>query len=252
MSKIELLAIQNPDVNGLAVCLKPNVPYVLTPSLAHEIRNLQDVVSERYYKNPWNKPYYIIWHLHTGQIPWKGLDFKFIHQSLINHKDKRLESYLNEIFSLLFINYIGFGVPIINCSIITRPLSGISQDFFYLNHINFIKTKKHTGNTPFNTLYQELSVQQISKNLYFPDKLYSRNEFYGFDFINYTKMKHIVDTRQYVPIAVETQLDIKNIFNEIKENTMSEIYTIASRNIKIFERLAKHQITEHTFYHQNH
>lgn len=252
MSKIELLAIQNSDINGMIVCLKPNVPFVLTPSLAHEIRNLQDVVAENYYRTPWNAPFHVVWYLHTGRIPWKGLDFKYIHQALQLHKDKWLDTYINEIFDLLFINYIGFGVPIINCSIITRPLCGISQDFFYLNHINFIKTRKQTRNTPFNKLYQEIDIHEISKNLSFPDKLYSRNKFYGFNFINYAKMKDIVDTKPYVPIEIEAQLDIKNIFNGIKENTKEEIYAIASRNIKIFERLARHQTTEHTFYRQNH
>lgn len=252
MNKVELLVIQNASVRGLIVCLKPNVPFVLTPSLTHEIRNMQDVVAGNYCKSPWSKPLFIVWYLHTGRIPWKGLDFTFIHQALVNHKEKMIESYLNEVFDLLFLNYIGSGFPIINCSIITRPLSGISQDFFYLNHINFIKTRKKIENQPISKLYHKMDVPQVSDKLYFPEALYARNEFYGFHAINYSRMKRIVATKKFEPVDIEKQLEIKEIFNQTKKDTLTEIYEIASRNIKILDRLSKQQVIEHARLRQSH
>ena len=248
MQNVELLVIDDHDINGLIVCLKPHVPMVLTPTLAHEIRHLQNSIAERYYKNPWEDPFYIIWYLHAGKIPWKGLDFTFVHNALINHQEKVIESYLNDIFNLLYINYISFGFPIINCSIITRPLRGISQDFFYLNHINFIKTKKNHANPPAHKRYNKLHVQQIGKKLYLPDDLHARNTFYGFNSINYSEMKEIIDSIQHVPFDENNQQILKETFNEIKSNTLAEIYELASRNMKLLERLSRIQTVEHKIY----
>jgi hypothetical protein len=241
MNNIELLVIQDTDYKGMAVCLKPKTAFVITESITHEIRNLQDYIANNYYKNLWNESCYVIWYLHTGKIPWRGIDYSFIYNSLIEHKERKMESYITELFDLLFINHTGLGLPIINCSIITRPLTGLSQDFFLLNRINFIKNNSLSSTAG----YEIMSFNQLKKKLYFPEILYSTNIFYSYNKFNSLKVQKILSELNYEPINKDKQVQIKEIFDKIKIKILHDIYELATTNMKLFERLARKQATEH-------
>ncbi|KTD42204.1 hypothetical protein [Legionella parisiensis] len=239
MHSIELLAIHHQKTNGMAVCLKPKIPYIITPSLVHEIRKLQNKIAEQYYKKPWDGIYYLLWYLHSDTTPWKGLDFHFIHEALLSHREYTIEHYIENLFELLFINYVGFGLPIINCSIVNRKLSGISQDFFYLNQINFIKRHKELNCFSHNKLpFSKLNFNTEIRNTSFPFKIYTRNNFYVFDFINLNSMKKILGSYRYSPIYLPQQNEIKLIFNQISQETIAKIYQLASKDINLIERFA--------------
>ncbi len=115
----------------MSVCLKPKIPFVLTPSLAHEIRIFQNKLAEKYYRSPWESAIYVCWHLYAGKIKWKGFDFNYILDVIKNNNNSALVRYIDEVFDLLFLNYVSLDIPLINCSIVNRPVQGISQDFFF-------------------------------------------------------------------------------------------------------------------------
>ncbi|HHF7368417.1 TPA: hypothetical protein ACPSKY_003574 [Legionella bozemanae] len=239
MHNIELLAIRHQKTNGMAVCLKPRIPYTITPSLVYEIRKLQNKIAAQYYKKPWDGIYYLLWYLHSDTAPWKGLDFHFIHEALLNRREHAIEHYIENLFELLFINYVGFGLPIINCSIVNRKLRGISQDFFYLNQINFIKRYKELNCFSHNKLpFSKLNFNTEIKKTSFPFKIYTRNNFYAFDSINLNSMKKILSSYRYSPICLPQQNEIKLIFNQISRETIAKIYQLASENINLIERFA--------------
>ena len=241
MSKIEILAIHDVNFNGMVVCLKPKIPFIITESLTHQIRHLQDDIANNYYKNDRDGYFYVFWYLHSGRIPWKGIDFNFVYNSLIEHKEIKIESYLTELFDFLFINYIGLGLPIINCSIITRPLQGISQDFFYLNRVNFIKNNSSSA----DTLYQKIDFCQFKKRLYLPEYLYTTNNYYTYNKFNTSEMQKILDMANKNLINEDNHVKIKEVFDQIKIDVLRDIEEIASKNIKVLERLARKQGTEH-------
>lgn len=236
---IELLAIRDNKTNGMAVCLKPRIPYIITPSLVHEVRKLQNKIAERYYTSPWDGIYYILWYLHYDTAPWKGLDFHFIHEALLSHHERKMEHYIESVFELLFINYVGFGLPLINCSIINRKLSGISKDFFYVNRINFIKRYKELNCSDLNQpSFRKLNFNSEIKKASFPLKIYTRNNFYCFDSINLNSMKKILGSHRYTPIDQPQQNEIKRIFHQLSQETITKIYQLASEKINLIERFA--------------
>ncbi|QMT59475.1 hypothetical protein [Legionella sp. PC997] len=239
MHNIELLAIRANKTNGMTVCLKPKIPYIITPSLVHEIRKLQNKIAEQYYAKPWDGVYYLLWYLHFDTTPWKGLDFHFIHEALLNHHEHKIELYIEKIFELLFINYVGLGLPLINCSFVNRKLSGISQDFFYLNRINFIKRYKEFDSTCYNKQpFSKLNFNTEIKKASFPIKIYTRNNFYAFDAIDLHLMKKILCSHRYSPILPQQQNEIRLIFNQISQETIARIYQLASENIHLIERFS--------------
>lgn len=239
MHNIELLAIRDHKTNGMAVCLKPKIPYIITPSLVHEIRKLQNKIAEQYYANPWDGVYYLLWYLHSDTAPWKGLDFHFIHEALLSHHEHKIEHYIERIFELLFINYVGFGLPLINCSIVNRKLSGISQDFFYLNRINFIKRYKELNCSSSNKLpFSKLNFNTEIRKASFPFKIYTRNNFYAFDSIDLNSMKKILGSYRYSAIPQPQQSEIKLLFNQLSQETIKKIYQLASENINLIERFS--------------
>ncbi|KTD02275.1 hypothetical protein [Fluoribacter gormanii] len=239
MHNIELLAIRDHKTNGMAVCLKPKIPYIITPSLVHEIRKLQNKIAEQYYAKPWDGVYYLLWYLHSDTTPWKGLDFHFIHEALLNHHEHQIEIYIESVFELLFINYVGLGLPLINCSFINRKLSGISQDFFYLNRVNFIKRYKELNCSCSNKLpFSKLNFNPEIKKASLPLKIYTRNNFYAFDAFNLNSMKKILHSHRYLPIPQPQQNEIRLTFNQISQQTIARIYQLASENINLIERFS--------------
>lgn len=245
MHNIELLAIRDHKTNGMAVCLKPRVPYIITPSLVYEIRKLQNKIAEEYYAKPWEGVFYLLWYLHSDTTPWKGLDFNFIYEALRNHHEDKIEHYIEGIFELLFINYLGLGLPLINCSIINRKLSGISQDFFYLNRINFIRRHKELKCVSCNKQpFSKLDFNTETSKTSFPHKVYTRNNFYAFNYIDVPSMRKILSCYQYNPISTTQQHVLKLIFDRISQETLARIYRLASEKMDLIERFAAIQSIE--------
>lgn len=240
MSGLELFVYRgenNPQV--MSVCLKPKIPFVLTPSLAHEIRTFQNKLVEKYYKSPWQSVAYIFWHLYAGNIKWKGFDFKYIYDALNSRNNSLLERYLDEVFDLLFLNYVSLDIPVINCSIVNRKVRGISQDFFFVNQINFIKSQQFTNlRTDREPSIRLLDIDKYKKKLSFPKTIYARNMYYEYQHMNLSDIGDIVGSYLYEPIPLNELEKSKRIFEDLKETTLATLYHMASKNFKLIERLA--------------
>ena len=146
MLNLELLAVREIGVNGMSVCLKPRIPVVITPGLVNDIRQLQNSLAEKYLSNTLSEDFYVIWFLEDRRgLNWHGWDFNFIVHCLKKNEDTKLENYICGVFDLIFLNRIGLGFPVINCSIVSRSLTGLSKEFFYLNKICFIHNSNSAG-----------------------------------------------------------------------------------------------------------
>lgn len=244
MLGLELLATHKVD-NGIAVCLKPRVAPILTHSLAREIRLLQNALAEQFYNKPWNDIFYIVWYLFSGNIPWRGLDFGYIHHKLITGKEEDFLDYIHDVFNLLFLNYISLGLPLINCSLVTRPLTGISKEFFLLNQINFFKKHHPDGEGTNHEYFEPMSKSHHINSGCFPEKIYSRNAYYHFSHFNFSSMRKIICQSPYKEIDKGELIKIQSIFELIKKNTLVEIYLIASKKPKLLERLSKVHLAQH-------
>ena len=242
MSGLELfVASSGIEHQMISVCLKPKIPFVLTSTLAHEIRIFQNKLAEKYYRSPWESPMYVCWHLHAGKIKWKGLDFNFILNMLKSNNNADLLRYIDEVFDLLFLNYVSLGVPIINCSILNRPTRGISQDFFFLNQLNFIKNPKNGNHTPSKNIVQ-IDIDTYTKKLSFPRTIYARNTYYEFHIMNISLMNKVLDSYTFKAISKSDLPEIQLIFDKLKDSTMNTIFQMASSNLKLIERLAYLQV----------
>lgn len=248
MQHVELLAIEDNESSGMAVCLKPSIPFVITHSLVNEIRKLQNKIVEGYFQSPWEGVYCLFWYLHSGKIPWKGLDFNYIHQCLINNRESEFEKYLENLFSVLFINYVGLDIPLVSCSIISRKLNGASLDFFYLNRINLIKHHQYNGFdcTDFSNIsFKEFDCRHEIKRGAFPEELYLRNNYYTVNSFDLTGLREILDTHDFTPLDLDEKNRIKRIFEQTRDNTIEKIYHLATKNIRFLERLARSQASEY-------
>lgn len=245
MRSIELLVTREIQKNGIAVCLNPSASYVLTPTLAHEIRQFQNHLAEQYFSNPWDGVLYIVWYLNECNQPaWRGLDFQFILETLKNHQEQKLEKYLHELFDLLYLNYIALGLPIINCSIVNHKLAGISQEFFLLNQINFFKLKP----TQFSTeVIEPINFDQTFSKCAFPRYIYDCSHVYGFNSLNLNAMRNTLKTIQHKPFD-ETKLNqIKAIFDEVRDETQKVIYKLALTKPNLIKRMADIQVLNSAF-----
>lgn len=242
MSGLELFVGSDENNHCMSICLKPKIPYVLTPSLAQEIRAFQNKLVEKYYANPWNKVVYLFWHLHAGRIKWKGLDFMFIHDALKNGNNEAMERYIDDVFTILFLNYVGLDIPLINCSIVNRPVRGISQDFFFVNKINFIK-KPRLDN--FISANEEkivpIDIFSYNRTRSFPDRIYAFNKYYEYHFMNLQAMSVLINTLEYEPLNKNKLIETKTIFDVVMEETINTLYEMSSKSLNSIERLSKFQ-----------
>lgn len=244
MKHLELLVIEERNLNGMRICLKPNTPEVLTPTLIYSIRNLQDMLIRRYLSTPWEGYFYVIWYFHKNcGVKSRGLDFNFIFDSVSSHHDKEFENYINNLFDLLFLNYIGLGIPLINCSIVDRTLSGVSQEFFILNQINFLKNTRLLAS---NHSILEIHLQDIAKNVVFPLHIYKKNLFYTFYSYDFHSMQRLLSRATINFTQTHNIKAVQSIFDAIKNETISQIYEIASKKINVLYRLAKIQQTNNS------
>ena len=232
MLKLELLAVREFGVNGMSVCLKPRIPVVITPGLVNDIRQLQNSLAEKYLSNTLSEDFYVVWFLEDRPgLSWHGWDFNFIVQCFKKSEENKLENYICGVFDLIFLNRVGLGFPVINCSIVSRSLTGLSKEFFFLNKICFIHNSKSSG-------VEKVPVLNELNPLLLERELYEKNHYFYFDSLRVDKMREVIEEVHYeVPTTEEVNL-IKSQFELMKSSTMLEFVEIASRNIKILERRA--------------
>ena len=191
MSGLELLVIKQINAHGVSVCLKPSTPELITPTLTSEIRHFQNSLAEKYYLSPWEENFYVIWYSQRGHSACeRGLDYNFILNAIKSHKEFAFELYIRELFDLLFLNYVGLGLPIVNCSIIDRTITGLSQEFFFVNRVNFIKSYP---SDILGTKISAVDFPDISSNLIFPEFIYQNNHFYRFSFYDIQAMRYLME-----------------------------------------------------------
>ncbi|KTD76314.1 hypothetical protein [Legionella waltersii] len=249
MRTIELLITREIKHNGLAVCLKPTNTFVLTPTLTHEIRTLQNRIAEQYLTNPWDGVLYVVWYLSANnQRAWRGLDFEFIVKCLIKNQEKHIEHYLQELFDLLYLNYISLGLPLLNCSIVNHKLMGISQEFFLLNQINFFK--RHNPNST-NSIIEPLDFDKTFKKYAFPRFIYEHSRVYGFNSCNLNAMRDTLKHIHLNPLDESQLKSIKEIFDGIRDETQHGIYELAVKKLKVIKRMADIQVKNQVIYTPN-
>jgi len=237
MRHLELLATREIGVNGMAVCLKPRIPVVITPGLVEEIRVLQNSLAEKYLTGALDGCFYVVWFLENRkELCYRGLDFNFIFNCLKNHKDAELDRYIDGVFNLIFLNRIGLGFPVINCSIVSRTLTSLSKEFFFLNKICFIQNSETKG-------IQKISLFDEYDKLLLKKEIYQKSHYFYFDFVRVEKMRGIIETIDYEVPTVEEINSIKDNFENIKQETIEGIYALATKNIKILERMAHFDTT---------
>lgn len=249
MNKHELLVSHHIKSGGIRVCLKPKIPFVITYTLAKEIRKFQNTLVDQYINKPWDGILCVLWYLHSGKITWKGLDFSYINQTLADNNIEGLEQYIEDIFNILFINYLNLDLPLINCSIINRESKGFSREFFFINKISFIKRSSNIHSKYDEDNFKEiLNLKDELKKTEFPMEIYIRNKFYSFAKINLKEMGSKLNQIIYEPNSASDKLKYKQIFEEMKEKLIRKIYTLSENNPRTIERLAKIQASEHAQY----
>lgn len=208
----ELLIMKELGAQGIRICLKPSCPNVITPSLINEIRDFQDSLANQYFSCPWEGCLYIFWYYHRRHgMAKRGLDFNYILQCIQKHQESKLEAYIANMFNLLFLNYIGLGLPIINCSIVGKKISGIFQDFFYLNRVNFIK--KFEVN-PDSTESSRINVFDVANQLLFHETIYQNNIYYHCPSFDLNQMKQIIENTKLNLFDNDKIKDLSACFEE--------------------------------------
>ncbi|KTD59936.1 hypothetical protein [Legionella shakespearei] len=229
---LELLAMHEFDRNGMIVHLKPNTSTLMTFKLASEIRALQDSLAKKIIGQCLDN-YCVIWYLHKSKnFSRCGLDYNFIFNCFKNHDEKKLEEYIDKVFDVLFLNYVGLGLPIINCSFLTDYLPGLSKEFFFMNKISFIYQNKYK-------CLKKINLVNEIKNLTFKKETYDKNHYYFYNPIHIRQMKEIIEKITYEIPGIEEVNEVKNDFEALKKLIVTRLYKIASRNINILERLAR-------------
>ncbi|MGQ3891939.1 hypothetical protein [Legionella sp. CNM-4043-24] len=244
MNHVELLVVNEFDSHGVSICLKPHLPDVITPSLVNEIRHVQNTLAENYFKSPWEGLLYVVWYSHRRMGHCKrGLDFNFIMHSLLHHKENELETYVKNLFDLLFLNSVGLGLPLINCSLVSGLISGVFQEFFYLNKINFIKKRPRENRRPGLT---QVSISDISRKRLFPEQVYENNIYYLCNSFDLTSMCHILE-RTEADLPDERQIKaMQRQFDAMYQATLLAVYQMAANKMNLLKRVASIQNRQST------
>lgn len=233
MVKLDLIVTQDENNNGMCVCLRPKTSVLLSPTLVHQLRELQNSLADKILSNSLDHYYYVIWYLeHINKRSWNGLAYNFIVNCIKNNSEKQFENYIDEVFNFIFLNYIGLGLPVINCSIITHDMTGISKDFFLLNKLCFIYDSKAHG-------INKINLQKELPKLVFDHDLYDKNTYFSYKHRQIDKIRTIIEEINYEIPSAEEIVAIKKQFDRLKDETIETIYSLASRDIKILERLAR-------------
>lgn len=122
----------------------------------------------------------------------------------------------------------------------------MSQEFFWLNQINFIKESiPHAQLSNKNICQINDLAQRGDKKGCFPDNIYRRNLFYHFHKVNYSEMKNIINDAPFEALSYEELEKTQLVFESMKKNTLVEIYSLASKSPNLFERMSRLQMFEH-------
>lgn len=235
----ELLIIKALESHGIAVCLKPDCPKVISPSLVDRIRKFQDSLANDYFTSPWDDNLYVIWYCHRHQAACKlGFDFNFINYALREHKECKLEMYIKKLIDVLFLNYISLGLPLVNCSMIDKKISGIFLEFFYLNEINFVKLSDEKIES---NMIMQVDILELSNNLSLSKEFYDKNIYYKCNYFDFKSMKSILEKTKKKAIDEKKIIDIRAVFDGLYQSTLASIYNMASKNPALLKRLAQMQ-----------
>lgn len=233
MLKLDLIVTKDENNNGMCVCLRPQTSVLLSPKLVHELRELQNSLADKILSNSLDHYYYVIWYLeHINKRCWSGLAYNFIVDCIKNRSEIEFEKYIDEVFNFIFLNYIGLGLPVINCSIITHDLTGISKDFFLLNKLCFIHDSNAHG-------INQIDVKKQVSKLVFDPALYEKNSYFCYESMQIDKIRTIIEKAHYEIPSSQEIIAIKKQFDRLKDETIETIYSLASKDIRILERLAR-------------
>ena len=157
-----------------------------------------------------------------------------------------IEKYINQVFDCMFLNYIGLGIPLVNCSVVDRPITILTREFFYMNQINFIKNFDMAINSP-STEIKEYDILSIDK-LHFPKWIYLKNKYYSYHHANIHSMREKL-------AAYEQQIYNNNYINKIRTEfdkmcykTIWKILNLSKTNLNILKRYSDNQKREHFEY----
>nr|HAT8715221.1 hypothetical protein [Legionella jordanis] len=221
MSTLELLRIREINRNGMGICLRPKARLVLTATLIDEIRRIQNRVVEEYFKNPWEGNFYLIWYLDNGVNSFSkdGFDYHFIRRAFKAHREKDVENYIEKIFDILFLNYVGLALPLINCSIVNKTTAGIFREFFLLNKICFLFNKTMSQGE-----IRSFTVNTEFKNLIFNERIYQSNSFFYFDALRLGRMRKAIQSVKPESLSRQQIECIENEFNQTKKEFLIKVY----------------------------
>lgn len=240
MISMELLVLRDVVDNGAAVCLKPNGVDALTPDLVTEMRRVQDLLAERYMTNPWEGLYYLVWYLDkTKPIGRMGIDYNYVNTCMRTRKERCLEAYLEKLFDLLYLNYIGLGLPVVNCSLVDRSIGGITREFFYLNRLNFVRVSRFSLVKP-NSIMR-VNNEEVVINSKFPKFMYDRNQYYQYQHFALKPFHDAISEAEIEPFDAQNMQEIRKIFDVICHETIEELITSYEAKPKLLERLARRQ-----------
>lgn len=240
MPNMDLLVLRDVVANGAAVCLKPHRVDALTPNLVIEMRRVQDLLAERYMTNPWEGLYYLVWYLDKAKPVGKmGIDYNYVNDCMRDAKERSLQDYLEKLFDLLYLNYIGLGLPVVNCSLVDRTVGGITREFFYLNRLNFVRVSKCSLIQP-NSIMR-VDNQEIVNNSKFPKFVYDRNQYYQYQHFALKSFHDAISDANIEPFAEADIYEIRKVFDDICQETLQELINSYAVKPKLLERLARQQ-----------
>lgn len=240
MLSMDLLVLRDVVDNGAAVCLKPNGVDALTPDLVVEMRRVQDLLAERYMTSPWEGLYYLVWYLDKAKpIGHMGIDYNYVNSCMRAGKERCLETYLEKLFDLLYLNYIGLGLPVVNCSLVDRTISGITREFFYLNRLNFVRVSRFSLVQP-NSIMR-VDNEDVVTNSKFPKFMYDRNQYYQYQHFALKSFHDAISDANIEPFGEIDMQEIRKIFDVICHETLEELVTSYATKPKLLERLARRQ-----------
>lgn len=223
MAGVEVLIIRDNERNGMGVHLKPKTNLSLTRTLIDELRRIQNSLAEEYYRHPWQKYLYVVWYIDKKQIfSNKSLDFAFIYNAFKSHREHEVDEYIGKIFDVLFLNYIGLALPIINCSILNKNITGLFREFFMLNQVNFLSNQLlHSGEI------KDFSIMNDLKSLHFNKNIYDKNSFFYYKTLNLDKMRDIIESIIPNSFSQKQITVIKAYFDAAKLKTLRRLYAMA-------------------------
>ncbi len=246
MKHVEMLVIKQDKENGYLVLLKPKKPYLFTPTLVSEISDFQDCIINQYLSKSLDDMLYILWCFQPGCITLKGLDFEYIYDKFKDGKLNDIDAYISKMFDVLFRNYIGFGLPVINISLVERPSVGFAREFFLMNQVNFISNRIVDPTKLIEkTHIQPLNFKSSFGRLYFPKRLYKKNKFYKYQHRDLDAMKMRISNFDFQYQNATIQNGTKATFDEKKGEMLEKIFRMGSDDIDSIKRLSIWQKREH-------